>query len=100
LHITQRFRWEPFERRTGAEIDESSLQRRCHFEDQAMRRFPFAVATVFVIATRAAAQIYFPIPVTGYNQDVIADANGSTINNAYATTTTGFDNPGTGNMYV
>ena len=46
-----------------------------------------SVATLVVLSGPAVAQVYVPIPVTGYTQDVIADAVGV----ASATTTIGFD---------
>jgi hypothetical protein len=52
-----------------------------------MRTNWLAVAAVIAVAAPAAAQVYTPIPVTGFTQDVIADAGGT----ALATTTTQFD---------
>jgi hypothetical protein len=52
-----------------------------------MRTHWLAALALFVLALPAAAQIFIPIPVTGFNQDVIADAGGT----AQATTTAGFD---------
>jgi hypothetical protein len=37
-----------------------------------------AVFAAVVFAAPAAAQVYVPIPVTGYTQDVIAEAGGAT----------------------
>jgi hypothetical protein len=46
-----------------------------------------AVAVLVTVTAPAAAQVYTPIPVTGFTQDVIADAGGT----ALATATTQFD---------
>jgi hypothetical protein len=54
-----------------------------------MRANWLAVACGLILAASAQAQVYVPIPVTGYTQDVIADAGGTAI----ATTTTNFDEP-------
>ncbi len=54
-----------------------------------MRTKWLATCAIVVVFAPAAAQVYIPIPVTGYTQDVIADAGGT----AFATTTTQFDSP-------
>src|SRR5947209_12472579 len=55
------------------------------------------VAAVVGLVAPAAGQVYVPIPVTGYTQDVIADAAGSPA----ATTTSAFDvGSHTSNMFM
>jgi hypothetical protein len=54
-----------------------------------MRSNRIAVMAIVAFTAPTAAQVYIPIPVTGYTQDVIADAGGTAI----ATTTTQFDSP-------
>jgi hypothetical protein len=53
-----------------------------------MRANWIAVAAIVGVVGPAAGQVYIPIPVTGYTQDVIADAVGT----ASSTTTAAFDN--------
>ena len=52
-----------------------------------MRQNRIAAVAALIFTAPAAAQVYVPIPVSGYSQDVIADAVGA----ASATTTIGFD---------
>ena len=42
-----------------------------------MRRNWLAAVAALIFTGRAFAQVYLPIPVTGYNQDVIALAGGT-----------------------
>jgi hypothetical protein len=57
-----------------------------------MQFFLFTAVAALILTASAAAQVYSPIAVTGYTQDVIADATGL----ATATTTTNFDEPFSG----
>ena len=52
-----------------------------------MRASWLAATALVIFSAPAAAQVYVPIPVTGYTQDVIADAVGAPSN----TTTSAFD---------
>jgi hypothetical protein len=52
-----------------------------------VRSYLFAAGIVASLVAPAAGQVYLPIPVTGYTQDVIADAVGT----ASSTTTAAFD---------
>ena len=56
-----------------------------------MRACPvvLTIAAAGILTTAAPAQVFIPLPVTGYTQDVIADAGAT----ALATTTTSFDEP-------
>jgi hypothetical protein len=52
-----------------------------------MRNFLFAAVTGFILIAPAAAQVFSPIAVSGFTDDVIADTNGSPM----GTTTAAFD---------
>jgi hypothetical protein len=54
-----------------------------------MRSIWLSAVAALAVAGSAAAQVFTPIPVTGYTQDVIADAGGTAI----GTTTAPFDEP-------
>jgi hypothetical protein len=64
-----------------------------------MRATLLSVWAIVAVAAPAAAQVYTPIPVTGYTDDVIADASGTAMGTTTAAVDNGFE-PYNNNVFI